>query len=360
MTQEALQNGSHYVEPADVPLVDFRALTSPDTNRRRVAVALLDAAFREWGFVQLHNHGIGADKLHEAFQWAERFFMQPTATKELIAHPPSGDVDTNRGWARVGLGYTVHMEFDADKAAAIRQQNPDCKETLELGNPFDATLPPNPWLPEGTLPGFRGFLEGWWTDCAILAHDLYRCLGEALRISVMDQNDHDDYFNRIHSANDCHMTWNYYPAMSARALNVDGAKRLNAHTDFGSLTLVFQDAVGGLEVHDGHQFRPIMPVPGALIVNVGDMLEQLSNGRWRSSLHRVVAPAPLIHGLETKEEKMVVDRYSLVFFGVPNPNEVIAIAPGCETPGKWKPNMCGNWGTLTARQWIRKRLAMEF
>jgi isopenicillin N synthase-like dioxygenase len=291
---------------------------------------------------------------------AERFFAQPLATKEQIAHPGTGDIDANRGWAKAGLGYTVQMEFDEDKVAAFRQQNPDCKETLELGNPFDAELGHNKWLPETTLPGFRGFMESWWTDCATLAQGLYRCLEEALHIGK-EGEETACYFSRIHSANDCHMTWNFYPAMPVRAFNADGAKRLNAHTDFGTLTLVFQDAVGGLEVHDGRLFRPIVPVPGAVVVNVGDMLEQLSNGRWRSALHRVVAPGQLMQPQREQEtETSVVNRYSLVFFATPNRGELITIAPGCETPGKWKPNMSGDWGPLTAYQWIQKRLAVDY
>jgi isopenicillin N synthase-like dioxygenase len=274
----------------------------------------------------------------------------------LIAHPPSGEVDEDRGWVRTELGHTLQMVFDTDEAEEVRQKNPDFKETLELGNPFSDEVPPNKWLPEHILPGFRTFAESWWTDCATLAHSLYRSLGEALRIR-------DDYFSRIHSENDCHMTWNFFPSMPLHELHSADAKRLNAHTDFGTLTLLFQDAVGGLEVYDGRTFRPIVPVPGAIVVNVGDMLEKLSNGRWKSALHRVVAPAQLMKAGSVQVQRgqsSVANRYSLVFFGVPNPDEMIETAPGCEEPGKWSPNMSGPWGRLSAREWIQKRLAVEY
>lgn len=254
------------------------------------------------------------------------------------------------------------MIFDEDEAAAFRQNNPDCKETLELGNPFSPDVPPNKWIPEHVLPGFRSFAESWWTDCADLAHGLYRSLGEALQIQD------DDYFSRMHSKNDCHMTWNFYPSVPLQALQSadSDSKRLNPHTDFGTLTMVFQDSVGGLEVHDGERFRPVPPIPGAMVVNVGDMLEQQSNGRWKSALHRVVAPGQLMKpgGADQTQEGeagvQVTDRYSLVYFGVPNPDQAIETAPGCEKPGKWKPNMDGAWGRLSAREWIQKRLAVEF
>jgi isopenicillin N synthase-like dioxygenase len=250
------------------------------------------------------------------------------------------------------------MIFDADDAEKARKKDSDFKETLELADPFSDKVPPNPWLPEHLLPGFRSFVESWWTDCATLAHSLYRSLGEALKV-------HDeDYLCRIHSNHDvCHLTWNFYPSMPLQPVHSANAKRLNAHTDFGTLTLVFQDAIGGLEVHDGDTFRPIVPVPGAVVVNVGDMLEQQSNGRWKSNLHRVVAPGQLMKpgSVQTQDgDGNVADRYSLVFFGVPNPDHIIETLPGCDEPGKWRPNMSGAWGALSARQWIQKRLAVEY
>ncbi|KND91125.1 putative 2-oxoglutarate/Fe(II)-dependent dioxygenase [Tolypocladium ophioglossoides CBS 100239] len=351
----------YYVEPARVPVVDFQLLNSSDDAEQHAAVDQLDAAFRECGFVYICNHAIEPERVDQAFGWSRRFFAQSSETKELITHPPSGDIDDNRGWAKTGQGHTVQMVFDADEAEAFRQNNPDCKETLELGNPFSDKVPPNKWIPEHLLPGFRSFVESWWTDCAALSHCLYRSLGKALQIRD------SDHFSHMHSENDCHMTWNFYPSMPLNGFHSPEAKRLNEHTDFGTLTLVFQDAVGGLEVHDGHRFRPIVPIPGAIVVNVGDMLERQSNGRWKSALHRVVAPAQLMrprsaqvqdgHGHGSIE---VIDRYSLVFFGVPNPDEMIETAPGCEAPGRWKPNMNGDWGTLSARQWIQKRLAVEY
>jgi isopenicillin N synthase-like dioxygenase len=285
----------------------------------------------------------------------------------LIAHP--GGVGDNRGWARAGQTHTVQLVFDDDEAAAFRQSNPDCKETLELGNPFSSrtTVPPNKWIPEHLLPGFRNFVESWWADCAVLADILFRSLSEALQIRD------EGYFSRMHLDDDSHVSWNFYPAMPLQTLRSTDAKRLNPHTDFGTLTILFQDAVGGLEVHDGHRFRPVTPVPGTIVVNVGDMLEQQSNGRWKSALHRVVAPGQLMKpGTRSEQVSLhanardgdgnggeVLDRYSLAYFGVPNPDEMIKIAPGCEEPGKWRPNMNGDWGTLTARQWIEKRLAVD-
>jgi isopenicillin N synthase-like dioxygenase len=290
----------------------------------------------------------------DVIEQLRRFFNLPTAVKEFIAHPPSGEVDDDRGWARIGLGHTVQMIFDPDAAQEVRENNPDFKETLELGNPFSSAVPPNRWPAEHELPGFRSFVESWWKECATLSHHLFGSLCEALQL------EDERYLSEMHSKDDCHMTWNFYAAMPLKPLHNANHKRLNAHTDFGTLTLVFQDVMGGLEVHDGQTYRPVAPIPGTVVVNVGDMLEQQSNGRWESALHRVVAPGQLMNPEVPVEDDVVVDRYSLVYFGTPDPEVKIRTLPGRERQGKWKANMTGDWGVLSAREWIQKRLAVEY
>ncbi|KJZ74148.1 hypothetical protein HIM_06379 [Hirsutella minnesotensis 3608] len=103
-------------------------------------------------------------------------------------------------------------------------------------------------------------------------------------------------------------------------------RRLNAHTDNAGQTMVFQDSVGGLEVHDGHGFTPVVPRRGTVVLNVGDMLERQTNGRWKSAVHRVAAPP---EGM-LRQGSSVVDRYSVVYFGWPDPDVVIGTLPGCE------------------------------
>ena len=142
-------------------------------------------------------------------------------------------------------------------------------------------------------------------------------------------------------------------------------RRLNAHTDFGQLTLLFQDMVGGLEVHDGQVFRPVVPKPGTVIINVGDMLERQTNGRWKSALHQVAAPLESMQarkmGGRTDGDETVVDRYAIVFFGTPDPESLVETLPGCEKQGQWKPNMIGEWDDkITAGRWIQKRVALEY
>jgi hypothetical protein len=88
MTKDPVTS-DYYVEPANVPLVDFRMLTSPDAAQRGEALALLDTAFREWGFVQICNHNIGPDKLHQAFKWVG-YVISNTRSSLTRENRPSG------------------------------------------------------------------------------------------------------------------------------------------------------------------------------------------------------------------------------------------------------------------------------
>lgn len=260
----------------------------------------------------------------------------------------------------MGLALVSQLVFDRVEIETLRKSAPERKETLEMGNPRDEVAS-NRWLPEDVFPGFRAFMESWWDECVRLEHALLRCLGHALRLSD------PELLSKNQTRDVCHLSLAYYPSMPVAPLRNRELRRLNAHTDFGQLTLLFQDLVGGLEVHDGHVFRPVVPKPGTVVVNVGDMLERQSKGRWKSALHQVVAPQesmvdrPAGRQVNGDGADTVVDRYSIIFFGTPDPESMVETLPSCEQKGRWKPNMVGEWGeSMSAREWVQKRLAAEY
>lgn len=254
------------------------------------------------------------------------------------------------------------MVFDRDEIEELRKSAPERKESLEMGNPADEVAP-NRWLPEDVLPGFRAFMESWWDECVRLEHTLLHCVGQALRLSdpeLLSKNQRRDA---------CHLSLSCYPSMPVGPLRNRKLRRLNAHTDFGQLTLLFQDMVGGLEIHDGHVFRPVLPKPGTVVINLGDMLERQSNGRWKSAMHQVVAPRESMLAQPDRghvngddvDADAVADRFSIAFFGTPDPESLVETLPGCEQRGRWKPNMIGEWGeSISAGEWLQKRLAAEY
>ncbi|RAH43811.1 Clavaminate synthase-like protein [Aspergillus brunneoviolaceus CBS 621.78] len=367
-------------EAADMITLDCSKLHGSAAERGE-ALRQLDHALQTYGFIYLANHGMPAEVYDHALEWitrpnpkkltnrlhSKRFFALDAATKNLIPRPASDALEDHLGYAEYGVGHISQLVFDEAAVEAHRRASPDHKETLEVGNPAD---PKNRWLPESVLPGFRAFYARFWAACNEVEAALRRALCDILAIEP-------DRLCRMQSQRFGHISFLHYPQMvlqSAAATTAAGQapRRLNAHTDYGGLTLVFQDHVGGLEVHDGAVFRPVAPKPGTIVVNVGDMLERQSNGRWKSALHQVVGPREETLGLgepaaaaaaaRSDAGKLVFDRYSIAYTGAVDPEVMIETLPGCDVPGKWRPSMA-DWDQekpVTSYEWLTKRVAAEY
>ncbi|KAL7940660.1 hypothetical protein V8C42DRAFT_362132 [Trichoderma barbatum] len=341
--------------PFDMPVIDFAGLSGSPEERARW-LDELDRGFQTYGFVYLSNSSIPEELVEEAFEWSKRLFALPLEVKMKARHPAYETPYSHRGYAPQGVGHTVQLLFDPDEIEKTKITAPEIKETFELGNSMpDSELVANNWIPEADLPGFRAFHERWFVACTELSQSLQRCLGEALKL------EDPDLLCKQESKYDAHISLMHYPEMPIEPLRSGTKHRLNAHSDYGSLTMLFQGLVGGLEVHDGEAYRPIVPKRGTIILNVGDMLERQTNGRWKSSLHRVVAPREIMMRDDFEINSTVVDRYAIVYFCQPNADVLIDTLPGYEVPGKWKPNMIGDWDEkMTSLQWLHKRYTAEF
>ncbi|KAK7528131.1 thymine dioxygenase [Phyllosticta citriasiana] len=329
-----------------VPIVDFAGFSKGEDAVARNQVARdIDDALRTVGFVYLKNHGVPAGKVDEAFEWSKKFFALPLETKNLAPHPPGGM--HHRGYSSPGLEKVSQHTYSADAIADLRAAAPDVKESFECGNETDAAQP-NIWPPESALPGFRAAMLSFFEQCSGLVHAVLRALALALSL------DDGDALSKAHASSAFQLRLLHYPPVLARALRQQAAARIGAHSDFGSLTLLFQDSVGGLEVESPPgQFRPAPPVDGAVLVNVGDLLERWSNGRWRSTVHRVGLPAHLREAVEgeKEDEEMLRPRYSLPFFSAPDPDTIIEALPRCwdeANPKKHPP--------VTATEYVNMRM----
>jgi isopenicillin N synthase-like dioxygenase len=281
----------------------------------------------------------------------------PVETKKKIAHP--GTAHDHRGWVCPGAHIVTQDVWDHAEVEKIREATPtEQLENLETGSPFlpeGCHIARNRMLPEEDLPGFQSFYEKWWDALVDQELEIFRFLCEILEIPDLD------YLGKqqTRELNTSQFGWNHYFATTIASLNA-GANRLNTHTDFGQITLLFQDNVGGFENHDEEAdiFRPVIPRPEMIIVQCGDMLEKQSNGRWRSALHHVTTPPEMKNPAILKGDEKTIDRYAIGFFVHPDYNTPMEPLPGCETKGKW--NSLQWKGEKTAGDWLMKRVALEY
>lgn len=191
-------------------------------------------------------------------------------------------------------------------------------------------------------------MESYFSACATLVHRILDALSIALQVPAPG-------LSPTHSESLFQLRLLHYPSIAAEQLRNNARSRINAHSDFGTLTLLFQDNVGGLEVEDPHQqgvFRAAPPVEDAVLVNIGDLMARWSNDRWRSTVHRVGLPPVFSQGKSVSDgqDEIVPDRYSIPFFATANMDAVIEALPGCwdeKRPKKYEPVTA--WGYVQMR-----------
>ncbi|TGJ84016.1 hypothetical protein E0Z10_g4743 [Xylaria hypoxylon] len=342
-----------------IPVVDLSSWTDGSaTDRKRIASELTDAC-RRVGFVYVVNHGVPADLLEEAFAWSRRLFDLPLEKKMLAPHPSGSSV--HRGYSWPGLekvSQTVYADGEEDKQVddrkvsdvKLRMSNDydiECllgkQESYEIGSEA-LVQQPNIWLPPDVLPGFREFTTTFYWRCFDVAKELLRAL--ALGIGLDDE----DFFSRFHSGLNNQLRLLHYPPVEVEKLAHNEVARMPAHSDWGTVTMLFQDDRGGLQVEDPTQqgcFVDATPMSGALIMNVGDLLMRWSNDYLKSTLHRVTLP-PLSQG----NGPMTRSRYSIPYFVAPDPTAVVECLSVCadsHNPPRYPPVTQEEYGKMRAR-----------
>ena len=247
-----------------IPLVDLEA--------RRAVDDLVDA-LSTFGFVQLAGHGIDHRVIDEQRRAAERFFALPADRKACYEHP---EPMANRGYRARGseaLAYSLGDETPAD-----------IFESFNAGrDPRDAGPPlwqPTPW-PDLDVPGFRAATLAAFDAFAALAARLDHALGSVVGLPDLGSSGPATF--------DMLAAIDYRPEPGGGEVSIDGQMRMGAHTDYTSFTLLAAEPVRGLQVLSPEgKWLDVIPEPGALLMNVGDLLAIWTNDRWPSTLHRVV------------------------------------------------------------------------
>lgn len=255
-----------------IPLVDLapldRELEAADTSERATLVQAVRAAASEVGFLYVKNHGVDPRRIAQIEQAAREFFALPAARKQACAIHLSSN----------------HRGYVAPGEEVFYGQTQDTKEAFDLSRELPAAdygaaqrfLGPNQW-PEA-LPGFRAAVEAYYEDVFALGRRLLGVFALALGVAP------ERFLRHVH-APPSQLRLLHYPARP----QLPGASGIGAHTDYECFTLLHATQPG-LEVMNGHgQWVKAPPLPGAFVVNIGDLLEVWSNGQFLSTSHRVAA-----------------------------------------------------------------------
>lgn len=228
----------------------------------------------------------------------------------------------------------------------------DMKESYEIGSE-DCPNQYNVWLPEDILPGFKRFTTEFFWACNAAAQEILRAIAMGLGLEDVE------YFVKFHSGDNNQLRLLHYPPVWAEDVEEGRVARISAHSDWGSITLLFQDECGGLEVQDRlGRFVPAIPVEGACVMNVGDLLMRWSNDRLKSTLHRVTLPPPGRGGYEVVGgRRMTRARYAIPYFVSPDPDSRVECLSACvdeEHPVKYEPIVQDEYRRMRAKLQYKK------
>ncbi|WP_206616866.1 MULTISPECIES: 2-oxoglutarate and iron-dependent oxygenase domain-containing protein [unclassified Mesorhizobium] len=292
-----------------LPVVDIAPLLD-GSNKQRVAKEI-HWALSNTGFMYVKNHGIPQDYVDSVFDVSRRFFDLPMSQK-MALHISKSDV------ALRGYIEPFGENTDPGKTKDLKECIDIGPERLMLEGPF---FGPNQW--PSSLPEFRELTYGYHQKMVGLAKKILQGIALSLDLS-------ESYFESLMRNPISIQRLLHYPPQSGYiSEEIIG---IGAHTDYGNLTILAQDDVGGLQVmnRDGDWVEGI-PIRGTFVINIGDLIQRLTNDLYLANMHRVINTS----GRE---------RYSIPFFIDADFDAIVESLPSCITDGnplRYKPVRCG-------------------
>ena len=266
-----------------VPVIDLSNFAAGDEAARKAIGVEVDSACREVGFFSVIGHGVDGDVIERAHEAALGFFNLPLSDRLDAVKPDPA----------YPYGYTP-FSTEALNRSIGGSGSPDLKETYNVGpvgelpRPLDEMTDPDErdvWAPTlwpAAMPSLRPALERYYVEMAALASTLMDAFAHALNLG-------GGWFEPFIDEHGSALRLAHYPPLSSPP--DAAALRAGAHTDYGTLTILRLDAEPGLQVQElGGAWIDVEAPDGALVVNLGDLMQRWSNDRWRSTMHRVVVP----------------------------------------------------------------------
>ncbi len=312
--------------PDQIPSLDLADFRSGDPQRKAHFVQQLGEAYQSIGFIALKNHGLNDQQTKQLYADVQAFFQLADADKQRYENPALAG---QRGYISKG------------KEHAKGRNTGDLKEFYHVGqevedatDPIKNDYPENIWPEE--VPGFKSSTFTAYRTLEAAGQDVLRAIALFLNLS-------ENYFDaKVKNGNSILRPIHYFPIEDPDAVPAD-AVRAAEHGDINLITLLMGASADGLQVkrRDG-QWIAITALPDQIVVNVGDMLQRLTNGVLKSTIHRVVNPA---------REKMNTSRYSIPFFMHPRAEMSLAALEHCVTPDNPKKE-----ADITAGEFLNERL----
>ncbi|XP_013412662.1 UPF0676 protein C1494.01-like [Lingula anatina] len=286
----------------EIPLIDFSGCAinkvREEENLKRAGQQIINA-FETVGFFNVVNHGISETEVADIFKISEEFFALPTEVK--VKHRKAKD--SNHGYVEL------------EREGLNPEERPsDLKESFN----FTPKSQYKPW-PDEELPKFKTTFEKFWDLSSQLTLRILEAMAYGLDLEPQ-------YLVNTHQllgkdGNASTLRTMYYPGVPSAASIKANQVRCGEHSDFGSITLVYQREMGGLEVltHDG-RYTPVPYIPGAIVVNIGDLMQRWAADRLIAAKHRVLFPQD--------QELLSKARQSIAFFAQPDDQVMITCLDG--------------------------------
>ncbi|MEO8108471.1 MAG: 2-oxoglutarate and iron-dependent oxygenase domain-containing protein [Ginsengibacter sp.] len=305
-----------------IPSVDLEDFTSGDSKRKAAFVEKIGKAFEDVGFVAVKNHGISGELIAELYKDVQQFFSLPSEKKKHFEKP---ELAGQRGYTSFG------------KEHAKGSDAPDLKEFFQYGQVVPTDHPLKPEYPDNVkVDEVFGFDHTF-----LQAYRAFEKSGKYLLQAIaiylgLDENYFDDFVEEGNSI----VRAIHYPPITNEPKS---AIRAEQHEDINLITLLVGASADGLQIlTKNHEWVGVTSLPDQIVVNVGDMLQRLTNNKLKSTTHRVVNPP---------RELWHTSRFSIPFFLHPKSSMDLTALESCIDDQHKK-----TYENITAGEYLDERL----
>ncbi|MEH2067316.1 MAG: 2-oxoglutarate and iron-dependent oxygenase domain-containing protein [Nostoc sp.] len=267
-----------------IPVIDLTAFTHGNARNRQAVVKEIYQGCHEIGFMYLQNSGISKELIEQVFTYSKSFFNLPLEVKQKQA------------WSDE-LSNTGYVGIERERLAP--NQPGDLKEAFNVSKQGAVVI-------DASIVVF-------YHSCTQLANTVLQTFALTLELP-------EDFFTTRHNRHNHTLRALHYPPLQTPPK--PGQVRAGEHSDYGSITLLFQDDIGGLEVRTtAGEWIGAAAIPDTVIVNTGDLMQRWTNHVFCSTKHRVMIP---------NDNRVKQSRYSIAFFCHPNDDVEIACLESCQ------------------------------